>query len=81
LLLSNVRRIRRTQPQTQQPDAAARRSNVQGAFSIHRPVKARHVAILDDVITTGSTVVEIAGILRKAGVEEIEVWAVARTAQ
>lgn len=81
LLLSHVGRIRRTQPQTEQPDAAARRSNVQGAFSIHRPVQARHVAILDDVITTGSTVAEIAGLLRKAGVEEIEVWAVARTAQ
>ena len=80
LLLSNVRRIRHTQPQAQL-DAAARRSNVQGAFSISRPVQARHVAILDDVITTGSTVAEIAGILKAAGVEEIEVWAVARTSQ
>ena len=79
LLLSSVRRIRHTQPQAQL-DAAARRSNVQGAFSIHRPIQFRHVAILDDVITTGSTVAEIADILKKAGVEEIEVWAVARTA-
>ncbi len=80
LLLSNVRRIRRTQPQAQL-DAAARRSNVQGAFSISRAVQFRHVAILDDVITTGSTVTEIAKVLKAAGVEEIEVWAVARTAQ
>jgi len=80
LLLSTVRRTRHTQPQAQL-DAAARRSNVQGAFSVTRPVQVRHVAILDDVITTGSTVTEIAKVLKAAGVEEIEVWAVARTAQ
>ncbi|MFO1431325.1 MAG: ComF family protein [Candidatus Competibacteraceae bacterium] len=80
LLLSQVRRTRRTQPQARL-DAAARRSNVRDAFSIHRPIQFGHVAILDDVITTGSTVAEIAGILRKAGVKEIEVWAVARTTQ
>lgn len=81
LLLANVQRIRPTQSQTKQPDKAARRSNVQGAFSVARPVQVRHVAILDDVITTGSTVTEIADVLKAAGVEEIEVWAVARTAQ
>jgi predicted amidophosphoribosyltransferase len=37
------------------------------------------VAILDDVVTTGSTVAELARVLRRAGAREIEVWAVART--
>lgn len=38
-----------------------------------------HVAILDDVVTTGSTVAELSRVLRKAGVRRIQVWAVART--
>ena len=79
LLPHGVRRIRHTQPQTQL-DVEARRSNIRGAFAVNQPVSARYVAILDDVITTGSTVNEIARVLRAAGVEEIEVWACARTA-
>ncbi|MDH5409165.1 MAG: phosphoribosyltransferase family protein [Gammaproteobacteria bacterium] len=38
----------------------------------------KHVAIVDDVITTGQTVVELAKLLRKNGVEKIQVWSVAR---
>jgi predicted amidophosphoribosyltransferase len=52
---------------------------VRGAFRRQQLIQAKHVAIIDDVITTGSTVTEIAGVLKKAGVEEIEVWALART--
>lgn len=77
LLIDDVRRVRPTTPQTQL-DAATRRDNVRGAFIVHRPIPSRHVAILDDVISTGSTVSELAGVLRAAGVEKIEVWACAR---
>ncbi len=56
-----------------------RRRNVRGAFRVTRPPAAGHVAVLDDVVTTGSTVAELARVLRKAGVERIDVWAVART--
>jgi predicted amidophosphoribosyltransferase len=42
------------------------------------PLPARHVAILDDVITTGSTANELAKVLRRAGATTVEVWAVAR---
>jgi predicted amidophosphoribosyltransferase len=38
-----------------------------------------HVALLDDVITTGSTMREISRALKAAGVTKVEVWAVART--
>lgn len=38
----------------------------------------RRVALVDDVITTGSTLNEISKLLRKLGVEEIQVWGLAR---
>ncbi|HKQ11843.1 MAG TPA: ComF family protein [Steroidobacteraceae bacterium] len=61
-------------------DRKARRRNVTGAFAIVAPLRERHIAILDDVVTTGSTARELAAVLRQAGAERIEVWAIARTA-
>jgi predicted amidophosphoribosyltransferase len=60
-------------------DRKARRRNVTGAFATVGPLRVRHVAILDDVVTTGSTVRELAGVLRDAGAGPVEVWAIART--
>jgi predicted amidophosphoribosyltransferase len=37
------------------------------------------VAVVDDVVTTGSTVSELTRVLLKAGVKRVDVWAVART--
>lgn len=71
-------RVRKTPAQSLLP-AAERRKNIKGAFRVTRPIAARHVAILDDVMTTGHTVQELAVTLRKAGVERIDVWVVART--
>ena len=60
-------------------DRKARLRNLTGAFAAVARLHARHVAILDDVVTTGSTVRELANVLRRAGAEQIEVWAIART--
>ena len=60
-------------------DRKARRRNVNDAFAAIAPLRARHIAILDDVVTTGSTVRELADVLSRAGAEQIEVWAIART--
>lgn len=60
-------------------DRKKRRQNVSGAFAAIAPVRARRVAILDDVVTTGSTVRELARVLREAGAEQVVVWAIART--
>jgi ComF family protein len=60
-------------------DRKARRCNVTGAFAIVTPLRERHIAILDDVVTTGSTARELAAVVRQAGAERIEVWAIART--
>ena len=57
----------------------ARQNNLKNAFRVSRPIKASHVAIIDDVITTGSTAREIAKILKRKGVVYIQVWGVAHT--
>lgn len=72
-------RVRKTPAQSLLP-ASERRKNIKGAFRVTRPITARHVAILDDVMTTGHTVQELAATLRKAGVERIDVWVVTRAA-
>lgn len=70
-------RIRDTQPQSDQT-AAQRASNIRGAFRLNKTPPYSHIAIVDDVMTSGHTVDEIAQLLRAAGIEQIEVWCVAR---
>lgn len=52
--------------------------NVRGAFTLTAPLQVRHVAVVDDVITTGSTVMAVSQLLRANGVQRVDVWAVAR---
>lgn len=73
----SLRRVRATPPQTRL-SRARRRQNLHGAFQL-APVPYRHVALLDDVITTGATLHELVGLLRHQGVAKIEVWALCRT--
>lgn len=61
--------------------AKARRANVRGAFALSRPLPARHVALIDDVFTTGQTATELARVLRRAGAERVEIWVLARVAR
>lgn len=58
--------------------AAERRRNLHKAFSYHSVKKYTSVAIVDDVVTTGSTINAISIELLKAGVKDIQVWALAR---
>jgi ComF family protein len=57
---------------------AGRSRNVRGAFRAASLLKIQHVALVDDVLTTGNTAAEAAGALVKAGIEKVEIWAVAR---
>jgi len=66
-------------PTQQGLDRQARRRNVRGSFHCTANPPWRHVALVDDVITTGTTADEMARVLKRAGVEEVSVWAVART--
>lgn len=58
-----------------------RRKNVRRAFAVNGKLREKHVAIVDDVVTTASTVNELAKVLRRAGAKQVEVWAVARAAR
>ncbi len=77
LLTDCVYRNRDTQPQSAQT-SAQRERNIRGAFSLKYPPGYQQIAIVDDVMTSGHTVNEIAKLLRAAGVNQIEVWCVAR---
>lgn len=59
--------------------AKQRKQNLKNAFSVTKSHQYKHVAIFDDVVTTGTTVNELARQLKRSGVETIEVWAIART--
>ena len=55
-----------------------RTDNVRGAFA-YFPVRAyKHVAVIDDTVTTGSTVSGITRVLHQESAEFVEVWALAR---
>ncbi len=71
------RRVRITPPQ-RTLDAAARRKNLRGAFQATADLSGCHIAILDDVLTTGATADEVAAALKRAGAVQVEVWVLAR---
>lgn len=78
LLRDALRRTRATDAQTEL-SALQRRRNVRGAFAVHfEGAVAQHVAVLDDVFTTGATLAECARVLKRAGVARVDVWALAR---
>ena len=68
-----------TRPQTELT-AEARRANVRGAFALRRPelVAGRHVVLVDDIFTTGSTVTACARCLKEGGASAVGVLTVAR---
>lgn len=83
----STQRIRATQPQSS-ISANKRKDNIKNAFGItphaapsSHAIKAKHILVVDDVITTGETTREFCRILRKSGVEHIDLCAVARTSR
>ena len=75
-----LRRTRATPPQSRLP-AASRPANVAGAFSVPSPrrVAGRALLVVDDVTTTGSTLIAAMQALLAAGAREVEGLALLRT--
>jgi ComF family protein len=76
--LDTCSRARNTPPQAGL-SLADRTKNLKGAFSVDREVTGKHIALLDDVMTTGASLNALASTLKKAGALRVECWVVART--
>ncbi|ORM62647.1 DNA utilization protein GntX [Pantoea rodasii] len=59
--------------------ASARKKNLRGAFSLEIPVRGCHILLIDDVVTTGSTVAEISRILLAQGAASVHIGCLCRT--
>ena len=74
----HCKRVKVTQPQTLVP-ADKRAQNMRNAFTITSTFEGKHVAIVDDVVTTGYTAHEFTRELLKSGAKQVDVWCLART--
>jgi ComF family protein len=73
-----LQRVRATHAQSELT-AAERTANLADAFQARGDLAMpQHVALLDDVMTTGSTAAAAARALKKAGCRKVEIWACAR---
>jgi ComF family protein len=77
LLPDSCSRVKHTPPQTGLP-WKERQKNIRKAFSCKMDLSGKHVALVDDVMTTGASLNELAKALRKRGAAEISNWVVAR---
>lgn len=78
LLTHACRKISDTAVQATLP-FSARARNVRGAFVCDADLRGMRVAIVDDVMTTGATLNELARVLKRAGAVHVSGWVVART--
>jgi ComF family protein len=78
LALRAVRRVRNTAAQTDLP-YGERAGNVRGAFACDLDLSGKSIAVVDDVMTTGATLNELARALKRAGAARVENWVIARS--
>jgi ComF family protein len=77
LLREACRRVLETAPQAGLP-REERARNVRRAFACEAALEGRRIAVVDDVLTTGATLNELARVLKKAGAAAVEGWVLAR---
>jgi ComF family protein len=78
VLVSACRKVTDTPPQAALP-WTERARNVRGAFVCDVALTGKRVAIVDDVMTTGATVNELARNMKRAGAAQVQGWVIART--
>ena len=71
-------RVKLTPPQASLP-LKDRVTNIRGAFECNKNLEGLNIAIIDDVMTTGASLNELAKTLKKAGAARVECWVIART--
>ena len=76
--MDTIARTRATATQ-HQLSARHRKHNLKNAFRLEFPVNGLNIAIVDDVVTTGSTVAEITRLLLRGGAATVHVWCLCRT--
>ena len=74
----SVERQTLTPPQASLP-LKERVKNIKGAFKVETDLSGKRIAIVDDVMTTGASLNELAKTLKKAGASHVECWVIART--
>ncbi len=67
-----------TPPQASLP-LKERVKNIKGAFAVNTDLTGKRIAIIDDVMTTGASLNELAKTLKKSGASHVECWVIART--
>ncbi len=77
LLLDSCIRLRDT-PQQANLTRKQRLRNLHQAFALNHSIALEHIALLDDVMTTGTTLHELAYVLKKNGVSRVDAWVCAR---
>lgn len=58
--------------------AKQRQSNLRHAFTVSNKITQKHIALVDDVMTTGSTLNALATCLKRQGVERVDCYVIAR---
>lgn len=76
--LTACTRAKDAPPQVSLP-LKARRKNIRGAFECNVDLSGKRIALVDDVMTTGASLNELAKTVRKVGAVEVQAWVVART--
>ena len=74
----SVIRQKLTPPQASLP-LKERVKNIKGAFKVNGDFSGKRIAIVDDVMTTGASLNELAKTLKKTGASHVECWVIART--
>lgn len=81
LLGNGLTRVKPTLPQTELKGVKLRKSNLQGAFTCENKgllSGRKHIALIDDVVTTGATISEAARALFLAGAQQVDCFCLAR---